>query len=338
MNSPHKSSEIRLYQLKDTYTLKDYPEAVVYADAQNSVYWKFDEIKVEKDVQDIRVNLNESERAGVLYVLKLFTKYELIIGNEYWGGRVAKNFPRPEIQRMASAFQFFELNVHAPFYHEIDEKLGIATDDYYASYKEDPVLVDRMNFLDVLVDNPDNLLSLGVFAMMEGAVLYSSFAFLKHFQSEGKNKLLNIVRGINFSVRDENLHAIGGAWLFRKLKQEMEDVGQATDYVESLIREAAHAIYEHECAIINNIFQFGRIEGITGHQLKNFVQSRLNLVLRELGYSNEFEVTYNPIADWFYRGINNFQFNDFFSGAGNSYSRGWDALSFEWIDREKPSE
>src|SRR5690606_21347708 len=102
--------------------LKDYPEAVAYADAQNSVYWKFDEIKVEKDVQDIRVNLSEAERQGVLYVLKLFTKYELIIGNEYWGGRVAKRFPRPEIQRMASAFQFFELNVHAPFYHEIDEK------------------------------------------------------------------------------------------------------------------------------------------------------------------------------------------------------------------------
>src|SRR5690606_19685242 len=124
---------------------------------------------------------------------------------------------------------------------------GIATDEYYASYREDPVLVDRMAFLDTLVDNPDDLLSLGVFAMMEGAVLYSSFAFLKHFQSEGKNKLLNIVRGINFSVRDENLHAVGGAWLFRKLKQEMEAAGMDTSYVEALIRKAAHAIYEHEC-------------------------------------------------------------------------------------------
>lgn len=337
LNSIHESasalSSIQLYQKKDTYTLKDYPEAVAYADAQNSVYWKFDEIKVEKDVQDIKVNLTEAERNGVLYVLKLFTKYELIIGNEYWGGRVAKRFPRPEIERMASAFQFFELNVHGPFYHEIDEKLGIATDEYYASYREDPVLVERMAFLDGFVDHSDDLLSLGVFAMMEGAVLYSSFAFLKHFQSEGKNKLLNIVRGINFSVRDENLHAVGGAWLFRTLKKEMEAAGLDTSYVEHLIRMAAHAIYEHECAIIDNIFSFGRIEGITALQLKNFVQSRLNVVLRELGYSNEFEVTYNPIADWFYRGINNFQFNDFFSGQGREYTRGWDAGSFEWKKR-----
>ncbi len=212
-------SNIQLYTLKETYTLKDYPEAVAYADAQNSVYWKWDEIKVEKDVQDIRVNLTPAEKAGVLYVLKLFTKYELIIGNEYWGGRVAKRFPRPEIQRMASAFQFFELNVHAPFYSNINEQLGIATDEYYDSYKGDAVLAERIQFIDNYVNSGDNLISLGVFSMMEGAVLYSSFAYLKHFQSEGKNKLMNIVRGINFSVRDENLHSVGGAWLFRTLKR-----------------------------------------------------------------------------------------------------------------------
>lgn len=104
----------RLLTPKLTYTLTDYPEAIEIAKLQNSVFWTDDEIKVEKDVQDIRVNMLESERHGVLTVLKLFTLYEVEIGEEYWGGRVARVFQRPEIQRMASAFQFFELNVHAP--------------------------------------------------------------------------------------------------------------------------------------------------------------------------------------------------------------------------------
>src|SRR3546814_9244700 len=68
-----------------------------------------------------------------------------------------------------------------------------------------------MEFIDSLVNQHDDLVSLGCFSLIEGAVLYSSFAFLKHFQTRGKNKLLNVVRGINFSVRDENLHCVAGS-------------------------------------------------------------------------------------------------------------------------------
>lgn len=44
-----------------------------------------------------------------------------------------------------------------------------------------------------------------------------------------------------------------------------------------------------------------------------------------------YDVTYNPIAEWFYDGINNFQFNDFFSGVGASYNRSWVESEFEWL-------
>src|SRR3546814_10844546 len=77
-----------------------------------------------------------------------------------------------------------------------------------------------MEFIDSLVNQHDDLVSLGCFSLIEGAVLYSSFAFLKHFQTRGKNKLLNVVRGINFSVRDENFHCVAGSWLFRSLRDE----------------------------------------------------------------------------------------------------------------------
>ncbi|WP_278939072.1 ribonucleotide-diphosphate reductase subunit beta [Pseudomonas helleri] len=318
---------------KTTYTLTDYPEFVEMADKQNSVFWTHDEIKVEKDVQDILTNMTPAEKHGVLTVLKLFTLYEVEIGDEYWGGRVATTFKRPEIQRMASSFQFFELNVHAPFYNKINEALGLATDEFYSSYADDPVLNARMEFIGNALDNPDHLLSTAIFSMIEGAVLYSNFAFLKHFQSEGKNKLLNIVRGINFSVRDENLHSIAGAAIFKRLKAEMEALGMDTSYVEALIMAAADMIREHEFRIIDMIFEKGKIPGITDVQMKHFVESRINLCLRELGYNNRYEVKYNPISEWFYKGINNFQFNDFFSGMGNQYNRSWDESAFKFIRR-----
>jgi ribonucleotide reductase beta subunit family protein with ferritin-like domain len=111
---------------KTSYTF-DYPEALVFADKQNSVFWTFDEIDLEKDVHSILTDFTPSERHGVTTALKLFTKYELIVGNEYWSGTVKPNFQHPDIELMADAFCYFESNVHARFYNRINELLGLAT-------------------------------------------------------------------------------------------------------------------------------------------------------------------------------------------------------------------
>jgi ribonucleoside-diphosphate reductase beta chain len=318
---------------KKTYTF-DYPEADAYAKMQNSIFWTEDEINVDKDVQDIMVNMGRASKHGVITVLKLFTLYELIAGNEYWGERVAKTFQRPDIQKMAACFSYFELNVHAPFYNKLNKALHLDTDEFYSEYTNDPTLKSRMEFIDSAVNHENDLVSLGVFSMVEGAILYSSFAFLKHFQAQGKNQLLNVVRGINFSVADEEIHAQGGAWLYRTLRDEMLECGTASpdDITEAVeeIKKSAYMLYDHECRIIDMIFEQGKIEGITDTQLKHFVQSRINVCLRQLGIDPIFSVKYNPIKDWFYKNINSVQLHDFFTGIGNSYNRDWDETRFVW--------
>jgi ribonucleoside-diphosphate reductase beta chain len=198
------------------------------------------------------------------------------------------------------------------------------------SYLDNPILKERIEFIGGIIDDPDDLKSLAVFSMVEGVILYSSFAFLKHFQSQGKNKLLNIVRGINFSLRDENLHSLAGAWSFRTKLAESKLTPEQRDALKQTIRDAAQKIYEHECEIIKMMFSKGNIDGITEKQLINFVMSRVNECLKALGMEKMFDVTYNPIADWFYKAISDYTFNDFFSGVGNQYHRNWDEQSFIW--------
>lgn len=321
--------ETRIQTQTSDYTTK-YPVAVDFAKTQLDIFWHPDEIAVEKDIHDMRVNLSESEYHGVITVLKLFTMYELIAGGEYWGERVMKDFPRPDIQRMASAFSFFELNVHAPFYNKINELLGLASEEFYTSYTNDPVLKSRMDFIDSYVNHKDPLTSLAVFSMVEGAVLYSSFAFLKHFQNQGKNLMVNIGAGIAFSVRDENLHSEGGAWLYKQLKEEMQLDNRSIPALEKRIVEAAQQIFNHEERIVDMIFEKGTIKGITSKQLKNFVMSRINDCLSSLGIDKIYDVEYNPISDWFYKSINGGQFNDFFFKLGNEYSRDWSESEFCW--------
>lgn len=322
--------------LQNTNSLEvKYPQAEAFTSEQLKVFWPPDEIKVEKDIQDILVNMTEAERHGVITTLKLFTIYELKAGAEYWGGRFKRKFKRPEFQEMAATFSMFELAIHKRFYQKINELLHLHNDKFYDSYTQDETLKARMEFIDDAITSKDDLVSLAVFSIIEGAILYSSFAFLKHFQSQGKNKLLNTVRGINFSVRDENIHAMAGAWLFKQLKLEMNLSTEQEEELEAKIRTAILALCEHECRIIDMIFEKGPIDGITATQMRHFVESRLNECLAQLGYKKEYEVGYNPIASWFYKSISGFVFNDTFSGVGNSYHRNWDENAFAWEDYQQ---
>lgn len=329
MAKPH------ILQVPESLVVEHYKEPAEMATAQLKIIWFPDEIKLEKDKQDILTNMTDAERYGIAYVQKLFTLYELKAGSDYWNGRFKRIFKRPEMQRMGSVFAAVELGVHKPFYQRTNELLHLDTEEFYLAYKEDPILVERMEFIESIIKHPNDLYSLAAFSMVEGAILYSAFGFLKHFQSEGKNKIVNFVRGIDMSVRDENIHSIGGAWAFRTLKSQMKLTPEEEIELEAVIRKCADAISEHEKHINEQIFAKGAIRGITATQLHHFNDSRLNVCMEQLGYPIYKKVEYNPIGEWFYKSINGFKFNDFFSGVGNGYVRDWDEDSFEWAEYSK---
>lgn len=311
------------------------PEEAV--EAQHNIFWLPTEPKVEKDIHCLHTELDEKEKHGVMTTLSLFTTYEILAGNEYWGDRFKKIFPRTEFEKLGACFSNIELNVHATFYQRIDELLGLKNDEFYSSFIDDPVLKDRMDFLDDCISNEDDLYSVGVFSMVEGAILYSSFAFLMHFQAESKNKLPNMHSGLTFSAKDENLHSETGAWAFRTLLQEEKDLDfteQEEEELRGKLYKAAETIYEHESRIVDMIFSKGNIKGITDKQLKNFVKSRINICLQNLGLDVIYDVTYNPISKWFYRMIGGEQQHDFFYKLGANYNRDWSEKDFVWEIKE----
>lgn len=301
-----------------------------FTDKQLKIFWLPEEVNVEKDIQDVLVNFTESERHGVITTLKLFSLYETHAGDEWWGGRFKTMFDGVEWHRMASTFAMFELAVHGPFYNKINQLLHLDDEKFYLSYLDNPVLRERMKHISDIIGDKDELAALATFSMVEGVVLYSAFAYLKHFQSQGKNKLLNVVRGINFSLRDENLHALASAYAFKvKAKQSGLNADQ-WEVLKGKITTAALKIFEHEDEIIDMVFEKGTQEGITAKQLKNFVKARINECFKQLGLQPLFDVTYDPISEWFYKAINDYTFNDFFQGLGREYARDWDSSKFVW--------
>lgn len=310
-----------------------YKEPHEFAERQAKLFWLPEEIKVEKDVHDILTNFSEAERHGVITTLKLFTLYETHAGDEYWGGRFKRIFNGAEFHRMAATFAFFELFVHEQFYDKINKLLHLNTRDFYLSYLDDPVLKDRIEHIGQIIDHPSDAVSLAGFAFVEGVVLYSSFAFLKHFQAGGKNKLANIDRGISFSVRDETIHYEASCWCYRLLTKDYTK--EQKEEIETIIYEVAQKALEHEEQIIKKIFEHGRIEGITERALVNFVKSRIDECLSRLGMKTVHNVkaSDNPIAKTFYQATTTYQFADMFAGQNSEYHRAWDETSFVWASK-----
>lgn len=312
-----------------------YDKAIQYEDLQQDFGWTAKEIAVEDDINDLIVHSTEAERHGILETLRLFTHYELFAGEEFWGGKFQRMFPRVEFQRMGAEFARTELCIHAPFYHKIDEVLYLNTPEFYNSWKHDPVLRDRMSFIGKYINSDDfgGILSLAVFSMVEGAILYSSFAFLKSFKKQGRNMIPNIVSGINFSVRDEGLHSEAGAWVASEaIKQYVkanDDLGIMHDYTSSVL-EAADTLRKHEFAIIDKIFEKGPIDGITPFQMKEFVTHRVNVCLEQLGVPSAYPVEDTSIQKWFYDDVAGIRYTDQFATMSSNYSRNWSEGAFRW--------
>ena len=319
---------MKIREKSDGYVI-EYPQAIVFEDLQQDVGWTAKEIDVQSDINDLLVHTSEAQSHGILSTLKLFTEYELQAGSEYWGGRFKRLYPRVEFQRLGAEFARTELCVHAPFYNTINEVLHLNTPEFYNSWKIDPVLTERMQYIEDSIKSEefDGLLSLAVFSMIEGAVLYSSFAYLKSYKKQGLNLIPNIVSGVNFSVRDENLHSEAGAWVFNETLKESE---YTLEDIKPRILKAAQDLYEHESLIVDKTFEKGEPPGQSATDLKLFVKHRIDVCLSQLNIEPMFKAEKSDIESWFYDDINGARATDHFATLSSNYSRNWKEQGFKW--------
>jgi ribonucleoside-diphosphate reductase beta chain len=296
----------------------EYQDAFDFYKYQHRAHWLADEVPLASDLNDWKLKLNESEKNLIGNILKSFAQTEVHV-NDYWSTKVSFWFPKPEIQAMARVFADFE-SIHAEAYARLNEELGL---DDFAAFMEDEA---SKNKIERLIEVPgitmeEKAISLAIFsAFTEGVNLFSSFAILMSFQ------LRNLMKGtsqiIEWSVRDESLHSKAGCWLFRTLLQEQPELD--TDELRNKITEACHLSVQLEFNFIDKAFEMGEVEGLNVDQLKNFIKSRANEKMIELGYNaiyNDIEPGLLKQMEWFGHLTSGKTQQDFFAGRVTNYSK-----------------
>ena len=305
-----------------------YQWAVDMAIKQQSLFWPAEELGVDDDEQDFRTNLTEGELHGILTAQSILTQYELMIGgDELWGGKIAKLFPRPEIQRMCACFANVELGSHAPFYDLANKVLGKATDEFYTQWKQDPILADRIKFIHDCAGSSDALEVTAALALLEGAVLFTIFGYFKGFNSRGFNLIPHFVSGIDGSTKDENFHSIGSANLFRQCKAERIAAGNHSKQKDAALKKKilnmAKAVYDHELQITEKLFEVGENRVVNKAEVIDFLEDRINIVLARLEIEPMFDRKPGVISGWFYQQLSTVKVPDFFAATQLQYTRNW---------------
>ena len=317
-----------LFDERIAYKPFEYPE--YYTEGwlpQAQAFWLHTEIPMQGDIKDWNEHLTPEEKNLVGNILLGFAQTECAV-SDYWTGWVTEWFPKHEIKQMAMMFGSQE-TIHATAYSYLNESLGL---EDFEAFLHEPATAERFENLASITnrytweDLKDNAearkevgKSLAIFsAFTEGVALYSSFAVLYSFQM--RNKLKGIGQQMKWSVRDESLHSKMGCQLFRHMCEEYPEL---LDQCKDSIEEAAKLIVELELKYIDKMFEMGDLENLKADDLKEFIKSRTNSKLKELGYDGIFDFDEEKAGnlDWFYHLTGGQTHTDFFAIRPTDYSK-----------------
>jgi ribonucleotide reductase beta subunit family protein with ferritin-like domain len=225
-----------------------------------------------------------------------------------------------------------EKSVHAFFYQKMSDVLNIDPEETAKNQQTINVLRNKLELLNHITSNLDENkpLSLATVAMIEQVLLFSNFAMLKSFKSNGNNLIKNTLTGVDFVIQDEQIHGELAKGLFLNYVQEnskyaLYDLSELPSQIIAVMEE----IIAHEDAVIDYTFPGNiAINDITGEQLKTFIRSRANWVLNSIGFDDFYLITSNPIGDWFYQGTKGIKSHDFFASGTSQYRRSWKFENF----------
>jgi ribonucleoside-diphosphate reductase beta chain len=317
---------------RPSYSPFEYQQAYNFWELQQQSHWLHHEISMASDINDWKIKLTETEKQVIGHILKGFTQSEVFI-QEYWGQYVGKWFKKPEIQMMAATFSAFE-SIHAVSYAYLNQSLGLEDFDAFLHEPTAKAKIDRL--ISTKGKTKEEIArSLAIFsAFNEGVNLFSSFAVLLNFSRF--NKLKGVGQIIAFSIKDESLHSDAGCWLFRTLINEFPEL--KTEVLKEDIYGAARLTVELEDAFIGKAFEYGKVEGIDEHDLKNFIRFRANTKLGDLGYKKLWKNLDKQALErmsWFDVLSSGVSHTDFFAQRVSDYSKGTKDFSTIWDEEKK---
>jgi ribonucleoside-diphosphate reductase beta chain len=306
----------------------NYPWTQDFIEAMHNGFWTHREFNFSSDVQDFRVNLTEQQKQIIIRALSTIGQLEISV-KKFWA-KLGDNLPHPSLNDLGYTMAHVEV-IHGDAYERLLEVLGI--DDNFEKILELDIIKGRVNYLRKHLhkfhnDNKKQFIySLILFTLfVENIALFSQFYTINYF-----GRFLNLLKDTNkqveYTSREENLHAMIGIKIINTIKTEYPELFD--EELEAKILYESKEAVKYECEIIDWIVNGYSDEYLNSSILKEFIKHRLNDSLNQIGYNSVFEVDSDLLSktNWFDEQVLGNNMTDFFHSRPVEYSK--KALSFD---------
>ena len=267
----------------------EHPHLIKYAHAIHESFWTPEHFTYDRDVNDYLVKLNTTEQ-------DILKKAMLAIGvienkvKTFWA-RIDMRMPKTEIAIVGHTFAGNEV-IHQLTYEKLLTLLGL--EDEFDKVIDIPCMQGRSDYLTKYLQgvysksNKEFTKSLILFTLLvENASLFSQFLIVSSFKKH-KNILSNFNSVISATAREENLHAKFGEELIKIIRSENPE--WFDEEMESKIRRNVRKALVAETEVLEWVFEKGELDFLPKESIIEYLKSRFNKSLNQIGYSNEFEI------------------------------------------------
>ena len=299
-----------------------YPWTQDFIEAMHNGFWTVREFNFQSDIQDFRVSLSDQEKIIITRALSTIGQLEISV-KKFWA-KIGDNLPHPSINDMGYVMANVEV-VHGDAYERLLEVLGI--EDSFEEILKLDMIKGRVNYLRKHLhkfhsDNKKQFIySLILFTLfVENIALFSQFYTIGFF-SRYKNVLKDTNKQVEYTSREENLHAMIGIKLINTIREEYPEIFD--EELEAKISYEAKEAVKYECQIAEWIINGYDHDKLNATLHKEFIKNRMNESLVSIGYDKIFD-TDNEILSktiWFDEQVLGNNMTDFFHSRPVEYSK-----------------
>lgn len=285
-------------------------------------HWTHNEFNFLNDIQDYKTRLTQEERDVIKRAILLTSQVEVAV-KSYWSN-IGKLLPKPEIADMGAVFGGIEV-IHSRAYAEILTKLGLE-DEFEQLFKE-KVVMGRVDYLSKYVnkiyknDHKNIVYSLVLFTLFtEYTALFSQFYVVLGF-NRFKNVLKDVANIVQYTSKEENLHAEGGIALLNEIRNEAPELFD--EEFQQRISEEVKEAYKAEEELIKWLLDGYSNDFLSEEILTTYIKRRLNECLEKIGIDAVFELDeeVNKKTAWMDEEVYASALTDFFHKKPIDYSK-----------------
>lgn len=286
------------------YDKVKYPQFDKFNDKMLSLYWRPEEVNLEKDRIDFE-RLTDNEK----HIFTSNLKRQILLDSVQGRGPVAAFGPitsLPELETCFVTWEFFE-TIHSRSYTHIIRNVYSDPSVVFDTMLDIPEIVecaqDISKYYDALMDKPSKKalwLCMNSVNALEGIRFYVSFAcswaFAELKKMEGNAKIIKLI------ARDENIHLAISTAIIKQLVKDDPDFAQLKEECKDEVQQIFVDAIEQEKKWAQYLFKDGSMIGLNAAMLEHYAEWIGTKRMRAVGVESPYSAGgSNPLPwteDW----------------------------------------